>query len=142
MNNHIATAPFMRFKKSALYQSSNNGVDDDFYKDASSLENTQSDAQFVDEEIILSKDMDIYQDYSRFSTESFTALKDLASASLSIILSANTALLNATTEVRDWGTSVRGQTIWSSDVESRWNNSDEKSTVVSAPGVTMHVCLN
>jgi len=48
-----------------------------------------------------------FQDYSKFSSESFSALKNLASASLSIILSGNR--INTTTEV----TSTEGQNLWS-----------------------------
>lgn len=104
------------------------GIDDHLNRDTGSPEDTLS-SQSLGEDDLLSKEMDTFQDYSKFSTESFTALKGLATASLAIILSANTALFNATTEVID--SSKRGQNLWLIDTETRTTRSGENSTAVS-----------
>ncbi len=73
-----------------------------------------------------SKNIETTQDYSKFSSESFSALKDLASASLSIILSGNR--INTTTAVK----SNEGQNFWSLiDTEMSTISVDENSSIVS-----------
>ena len=112
------TFPMFKYpmRIASLKQSSNQD-EDGLYMDSTNVDDTSADQQprFDDE------------DYSKFSTESFSALKDLATASFNIILSTNTSLLNTTIAEKVWDSSKRGQALWSSDVR-RW---DENSTIVS-----------
>ena len=126
-NDRITTNCQPMYMPIAMKQSSN-GIDDEYYGETRIPDDNLSNQVRGGEEDLLSKETDTFQDYSVFSSESFSALKGLASASLSIILSANTALINATTEAME--ASKRGQNLWLVDTETRTLPFGENSTIV------------